>query len=51
MQAKNKYSRAMRDVYMVRPTKPQAIKNKPSAGFCVATILIFIFFLLPAFMR
>ncbi|MEX6158929.1 hypothetical protein [Providencia manganoxydans] len=65
MQAKNKYSRAMRDGFMVKPSKPQAIrsselllknrqqsiKTKPSAGFCVSVIAIFTLLLLPAFVR
>nr|ELR5040958.1 hypothetical protein [Providencia stuartii]ELR5082976.1 hypothetical protein [Providencia stuartii] len=65
MQANQKYNRVMRDGFMVKPNKPQAIRNselllhskqkaiktKPSAGFCVAVIAIFTLLLLPAFVR
>ncbi|MEY1578249.1 hypothetical protein AB7Z98_05155 [Providencia manganoxydans] len=65
MQTNNKYSRAMRDGFMVKPSqpqairtrsitpkrKPQAVRNKPTSGFCLAIIAIFVFLLLPAFVR
>lgn len=51
MQAKNKYSRAMRDACMVKPAKPQAVRNKPTSGICLAIIAIFAFLLLPALVR
>ena len=65
MRTNQKYNRAMRDGFMVKPSKPQAIRNselllknrhqsiktKPSTGFCVAVIAIFTLLLLPAFVR
>ncbi|HEM7189674.1 TPA: hypothetical protein U2I61_004212 [Providencia rettgeri] len=65
MRTNQKYNRAMRDGFMVKPSKPQAIRNselllnnqqkaikeKPSTRFCVAVIAIFTLLLLPAFVR
>lgn len=65
MRKNQKYNHAMRDGFMVKPNKPQAIRNselllhgkqeaiktKPSTGFCVAVIAIFTLLLLPAFVR